>query len=85
MRILELNGPTFVDLADALDETDHPEQERIRIKRNGQGTKTRYAIRPRGRVDSDLRKKLSFEAEELSDLAEFGGRPIDLGDEPIPF
>ena len=91
MRLLELNSPTFVDLADAMDEEDDPENTHIRIKRNGTGTSTRYSIRPRGLVSAGLQKVLTGEKEELDDLTEFGGHTIKeppaplAPDEDVPF
>jgi len=79
LRIFEANAPTFVDLADCLDEVDQADAEKLTIKRSGTGTKTRYFIRPGGRIPARLKGKL--DAEQLFELSEFGGRKIAIEDE----
>ncbi len=96
-RIWDCNGPTFVELSDMLADLEEeaekekkeydPCREKLQIKRNGTGPKTRYSIRPKGQAGAAL-MDAAGQADEY-DLTEHGGHPMpmaaDPADEDIPF
>lgn len=79
-RILQITPRTFVDLADKLGEfgDDHI----FRLKRTGEGMKTRYAV---DHISNASEQQLQLaRGQDPIDIEQYGGRPIELEPDAEP-
>lgn len=80
LRILQLTPNTFAGLADKLAEFG---DERVyRIKRTGEGLKTRYAVDHVGPATDEQVEHLS--QQDRLDLEQYGWTPIEIAEDPAP-